>query len=121
MGRALQTKKSGNLSVGEIVEIEEGGRVPSDLVILSCSNREEKVLIRTDQIDGETDLKPRKPVAITQQMFNEQEDLLKANLEFVVDTPNSTIHKFEGAVHTLSSQYKVITGAYPLKLENSIW
>ncbi len=53
------TKKAGDLLVGDILYLEEGRRAPADILILSTSDENDKCFVRTDQIDGETDLKLR--------------------------------------------------------------
>lgn len=78
-------------------------------------------MIKTDQIDGETDVKTRRPVEFTQKVFDEKKNIMKIPLEIVVDTPNDLIYKFEGAVHEVTRDDKLITKAHPIIVENSIW
>ena len=54
-----------DLRVGDIVVVESNERVPADLVLLYTTDKAGTVFIRTDQLDGETDWKVRRPVSLT--------------------------------------------------------
>ena len=43
---------SKNLKVGNIIEIKSNQRIPADVVILSTSEEDGTVFVRTDQLDG---------------------------------------------------------------------
>lgn len=47
-----------------IIELNANDRVPADIVVLWGS---ENLFVRTDQLDGETDWKLRKPIQFTQK------------------------------------------------------
>lgn len=44
--------------------------MPADLVLISTSEEDGSVFIRTDQLDGETDWKLRKAIKFTQKRNN---------------------------------------------------
>ena len=54
-----------NLQVGDIIKVHKDERVPADMVLLQTTEKSGAVFIRTDQLDGETDWKLRKAVAMT--------------------------------------------------------
>lgn len=56
----MMDKKSGNLNVGMIVQVNQNERIPADLLIIKTDDKDGHVFIRTDQLDGETDWKLRK-------------------------------------------------------------
>jgi len=57
---------SSDLQVGDIIQVNEGERVPADIVLLKTTEKQEgAIFMRTDQLDGETDWKPRIPVSLT--------------------------------------------------------
>jgi len=62
---------SSALKVGDIIEIKADQRIPADLLLLATLNESGEVLIRTDQVDGERQLKARKPIKYTQRMMEE--------------------------------------------------
>lgn len=43
---------SKDLKVGHIIEIKSNQRIPADIVILSTSEEDGTVFLRTDQLDG---------------------------------------------------------------------
>ena len=69
---------SKDLKVGQIIEIKSNQRIPADIVILSTSEEDGTVFIRTDQLDGETDWKLRKSVVFTHKYLqnNNQSNLI---------------------------------------------
>lgn len=54
--------KAEELQVGDIVVVHSNERVPADLVLLYTTDKSGTVFIRTDQLDGETDWKVRRPI-----------------------------------------------------------
>lgn len=58
---------SKDLRVGQVIEVRSNQRIPADLVILSTSDDDGSVFVRTDQLDGETDWKLRRAVNFTHQ------------------------------------------------------
>lgn len=54
------------MRVGDIIKVSHNERVPADLLLLYTTEKSGSVFIRTDQLDGETDWKLRKAVAMTQ-------------------------------------------------------
>jgi phospholipid-translocating ATPase len=117
------TKTSGSLLVGDIIKIEPDQRVPADIVILHCNDKNSRVYIKTDQLDGETDLKLRKPLEYTQKMMSKgglSRQIFRKNLEFVVDKPNEVIYKFDGSMHEIDNRENIIYRE-PISLENTIW
>jgi phospholipid-translocating ATPase len=57
--------RAANLHVGDIIKVHKDERVPADMVLLQTTEKSGAVFIRTDQLDGETDWKLRKAVAMT--------------------------------------------------------
>lgn len=69
-------------------------RVPADLILISTSEEDGTVFIRTDQLDGETDWKLRKAIKYTQK--RKTHDLQKLNGCVRVEMPRIDIYKFVG-------------------------
>ena len=67
------------LRVGDIALVQSGERVPADMVLLYTTDKSGTVFIKTDQLDGETDWKVRRPVQSTQQGMEAPEDLIQMN------------------------------------------
>lgn len=66
-----------DMHVGDIIVVHANERVPSDLVLLYTTDKAGTVFIRTDQLDGETDWKVRRPAQQTQSTMESPEDLLE--------------------------------------------
>ena len=54
------------LKVGDIIQLNENSRIPADCILLRTSEKQGTVFIRTDQLDGETDWKPRDAIRFVQ-------------------------------------------------------
>lgn len=54
-----------DMKVGDIIVVHSNERVPADLVLLYTTDKAGTVFIRTDQLDGETDWKVRRPIQST--------------------------------------------------------
>ena len=63
----VKNVRSSKLRVGDIVRVNQDERIPADMCLLYTTDRAGTIFIRTDQLDGETDWKMRKPVHATQQ------------------------------------------------------
>lgn len=50
------------LAVGDLVKIHANEAAPADLAVVYVTDKSESVFIRTDQLDGETDWKARRPL-----------------------------------------------------------
>ena len=64
----FSAKTSATLQVGDIIKVNQNERFPADCVLLYTTEKNGSVFIRTDQLDGETDWKLRKAVALTQSI-----------------------------------------------------
>lgn len=63
-----------DLRVGDIIEVVGNQRVPADLLVLATNDPSGDVFIKTDQLDGETDWKLRKPVRKVQKVYQARGD-----------------------------------------------
>ena len=87
--------KAANITVGDILKINQNDRVPADLVLLYTTEKSGSVFIRTDQLDGETDWKLRKACTITQNV-HPCTKLIQTDGEVVANPPNDLIYDFKG-------------------------
>jgi phospholipid-translocating ATPase len=53
---------SATIAVGDIIKIKHNQRIPADMILLYATDKSGAIFIRTDQLDGETDWKLRRPV-----------------------------------------------------------
>ncbi|KAH8403327.1 hypothetical protein KR222_010825 [Zaprionus bogoriensis] len=106
---------SSKLKVGDVIVVEKNERVPADLILLRTSDRSGSVFVRTDQLDGETDWKPRLAVPYTQKLSRDS-DLHNIDASFYVEKPQNDIHSFIATFCMTDGSED--TG---LSVENTLW
>lgn len=87
--------KTSDVVVGDIVFMEKGQVFPADLLLLSSSSKEGQCYVETSNLDGETNLKLRKPVAETVQ-FDSPQKIGGLSLELSCEPPSVHLYKFHG-------------------------
>lgn len=78
---------SESIKVGDIIKVKHNERVPADMVLLYTTDKSGAIFIRTDQLDGETDWKLRRPVHGTQRT-NPVENISGLDAKIVAAEPN---------------------------------
>ncbi|KAJ5069633.1 putative phospholipid-transporting atpase [Anaeramoeba ignava] len=88
---------SQEISVGDVVYLQENDEIPCDLVLLSSSEMNGDCYIQTANIDGETDLKQRTSPVQTRNLTNDSEI---GDLSGIVECsiPNQEIYKFDSRI-----------------------
>ncbi|KAH9822366.1 putative aminophospholipid translocase [Melampsora americana] len=85
------------LEVGDIVLLREDEAIPADLVILSSSDPDGQCFVETKNLDGETNLKPRKSIKSTKSISNE-EDLEHAHFLIDSEAPNANLYAYNATL-----------------------
>ena len=85
------------LEVGDIVLLRENEQVPADIVVLSTSDPDGLCHLETKNLDGETNLKPRKAVNATSHILSEGDIERSA---FVLDSepPLPNLYLYNGVL-----------------------
>jgi phospholipid-translocating ATPase len=85
------------LEVGDIVLLRENEQVPADIVVLSTSDPDGLCYLETKNLDGETNLKPRKAVNATSRILSEGDIERSA---FVLDSepPQPNLYLYNGVL-----------------------
>jgi phospholipid-translocating ATPase len=105
------------IKIGDIIQISANERIPADMILLHTTDKSQTIFLRTDQLDGETDWKLRKPVALT-QAINDPFRMFMDDAYIVADPPTKQIYYFKGNfVMQQGSQIK----KEPLCLEQTMW
>lgn len=105
-----------DIKVGMIVRVNHNERLPADMVLLYTTEKSGSIFLRTDQLDGETDWKPRKALDWTQKAGSPFEMLASGNY-ILAEPPNEEIYSFKGrCVHQMDG-----SAADPLGPENTMW
>ena len=68
-GGVIKKTESRNIKVGDLIVLNPNERAPADLLLLWTSDPSGSLFIRTDQLDGETDWKRRRPLNSTQSQI----------------------------------------------------
>ncbi|KAK5094287.1 drs2 neo1 protein [Exophiala xenobiotica] len=97
-----------DVKVGDVVLLERDAAVPADIVLLHSSGAEGAAYIETKSLDGETNLKSKKPLGIVSQRCKSEADIARLQADFVVEDPNLDLYKFDGRV-SLANQTMPLT------------
>lgn len=106
-----------HLRVGDVLLLRTDDRVPADCLLLRAevaSRPTDSLFIRTDQLDGETDWKLRRPVQLAHRLPS-VDAILSSGAVIHAEPPKREIYDFVGAY--------VVPGHpdEPLSLENTLW
>ena len=85
------------LEVGDIVLLRDNDQVPADIVVLSTSDREGMCYLETKNLDGETNLKPRKSVRATSSITSE-DDIEKSSFYLDSEPPHQNLYQYHGVL-----------------------
>ena len=112
--------KACDIKVGDIIQLEKNERVPADMVFLHTTDKAKTIFLRTDQLDGETDWKLRKPVATTQAL-NDVRKLINDDYYLIVDPPTKHIYSFKGVFAMQIGSNTLNVKKEGLSLEQTLW
>lgn len=125
---------SRDIRVGDVLVLDSDDRVPADCVLLRAIPNErvngasntgddedtqthdspDSLFIRTDQLDGETDWKLRRPIASTQALRSDA-DVIYSGAHVQVEEPKREIYDFVGNYISADGVKE------PLTVENTLW
>lgn len=122
----IRDVKSQDIRVGDIIQVNSNERVPADMVVLFTTDKSSTAYIRTDQLDGETDWKVRRPVmSIQNEMFDYKDIGNFFNCELKAEIPSDKIYDFNGTfVYPCQpgDQQQIDRDIQePLSLDNTMW
>ncbi|KAI0320024.1 phospholipid-translocating P-type ATPase [Amylostereum chailletii] len=85
------------LEVGDVVLLRENDQVPADIVVLSTSDPDGTCFLETKNLDGETNLKPRKSVNATSHIISE-EDIERSAFVLDSEPPHQNLYLYNGVL-----------------------
>jgi phospholipid-translocating ATPase len=85
------------LEVGDIVLLRDNEQVPADIVVLSTSDPDGMCYLETKNLDGETNLKPRKALKVTSNIRSE-EDIEKSSFYLDSEPPHQNLYLYHGVL-----------------------
>ncbi|KAF9208183.1 hypothetical protein BGZ59_010767 [Podila verticillata] len=92
----FQKIKWKDLAVGDIVRVDQNDWVPADLVLLHSSGAEGGCYVETAALDGETNLKQRQALKVTNDTIRTPEDIAAFTGSAYTEHPNQDLYNFEG-------------------------
>ncbi|KAH3760350.1 aminophospholipid-transporting P-type ATPase [Pelomyxa schiedti] len=115
-GRILHVSSS-DIKCGDFILVETNQRVPADMVFLWSSEKSGTAFIRTDQLDGETDWKLRRPLTRTQKLPKNDVSSIAASI--YVEEPKKDIYSFVGKVTYTDPSHA--HEEEPVTVDNVMW
>ena len=104
--------ESKNVTVGDIILIEEDEFFPADLVMLASSNENASCLIKTSSLDGESAPKVKKVPkgldwVIPSGSAKFRPDELISTFKATIEAPSSNLYSFEGKLILAKKNYRL--------------
>jgi phospholipid-translocating ATPase len=85
------------LEVGDVVLLRDNDQVPADIVVLNTSEEDGLCYLETKNLDGETNLKPRKSLRGTSSVQSE-EDVERARFVLDSEPPHANLYLYNGVL-----------------------
>ena len=85
------------LEVGDVVLLRDNEQVPADIIVLSTSDSDGLCYVETKNLDGETNLKPRRSLRATSSIVSE-EDVEHASFVLDSEPPHANLYAYNGVL-----------------------
>ncbi|KAK6322874.1 hypothetical protein J4Q44_G00076660 [Coregonus suidteri] len=107
----FQVSKWMNIHVGDVVRLKKNDHIPADILLLSSSNPNSLCYVETAELDGETNLKFKMGLKVTDERLQEERQLAQFDAMIVCEEPNNRLDKFTGTMRWRKDRF-------PLDLDN---
>ena len=87
-----------DVRVGNVVLLERDSPIPADVILLHAEEPACSAYIETKSLDGETNLKTKKPLPDLSGRCPNLDSIASLEAEFVVEDPNLDLYRFDGKV-----------------------
>ncbi|EDV26490.1 uncharacterized protein TRIADDRAFT_23045 [Trichoplax adhaerens] len=104
---SFQPIKWKDVKVGDIVRIENNQHVPADILLLSTSEASMFCFIETADLDGETNLKIRQPLAVTGKIGVNEGSYVNFTATLQSELPNNRLNKYQGTLEYNGETYAI--------------
>ena len=84
------------VQVGDVIRMENNSFVAADILLLSSFNPNGLVYIETAELDGETNLKVKQCLDVTNVLGEDEKSLSQFNGHIICEAPNNNLSKFPG-------------------------
>ncbi|KAF3702330.1 Phospholipid-transporting ATPase IC [Channa argus] len=109
----FQESKWMDIQVGDVVRLKKNDFIPADILLLSSSNPNSLCYVETAELDGETNLKFKMGLKVTDERMQEQHQLAEFDALVECEEPNNRLDKFTGTMHWQKDRH-------PLDLDNML-
>ncbi|XP_033845382.1 phospholipid-transporting ATPase IC [Periophthalmus magnuspinnatus] len=109
----FQPSKWRNVQVGDVVRLKKNDFIPADILLLSTSNPNSLCYVETAELDGETNLKFKMGLRVTDERLQEEQQLADFDALIECEEPNNRLDKFTGTMLWQRERY-------PLDLDNML-
>ncbi|KAM9338571.1 phospholipid-transporting ATPase IC [Symphorus nematophorus] len=111
-GRFQETKWR-DIQVGDVVRLKKNDFIPADILLLSSSNPNSLCYVETAELDGETNLKFKMGLRVTDERLQEERQLAEFDALIECEEPNNRLDKFTGTMLWQRERF-------PLDLDNML-
>lgn len=103
---SFENVASEDIVIGDIIKIYQNQRIPADMVLLYVSESEtEEVLLDTQNLDADTELKTRVPIKYTHEYYQHFGNFNRLREGYVyAEAPNGSACTFRGRFFKDSSE-----------------
>ncbi|XP_059845663.1 phospholipid-transporting ATPase IC [Hypanus sabinus] len=113
-GRFKQAKWR-NIKVGDIVRLKRDDFIPADILLLSSSEPNSLCYVETAELDGETNLKFKMSLEVTDRLLKKETDLETFDGLIECEEPNNRLDKFAGTLYWRNQSYPLDANAILLR------
>ena len=85
------------LEVGDVVLLRDNDQVPADIVVLSTSDSDGMCYVETKNLDGETNLKPRRALRAT-SLITSEEDIMRSSFYLDSEPPHQNLYLYNAVL-----------------------
>ncbi|XP_072107847.1 phospholipid-transporting ATPase IC isoform X2 [Mobula birostris] len=94
-----------NIKVGDIVRLKRDDFIPADILLLSSSEPNSLCYVETAELDGETNLKFKMSLEVTDRLLKNEKDLETFDGLIECEEPNNRLDKFAGTLYWRNQSY----------------
>ncbi|XP_036385778.1 phospholipid-transporting ATPase IC [Megalops cyprinoides] len=109
----FQESKWMDVHVGDVVRLKKNDFIPADILLLSSSNPNSLCYVETAELDGETNLKFKMGLKVTDERLQEESQLARFDAMIICEEPNNRLDKFTGTMRWKKDRF-------PLDLDNML-
>ncbi|DBA65766.1 hypothetical protein WJX79_001197 [Trebouxia sp. C0005] len=99
---SVEDMKWENVQVGQVLQVKDDELFPADLLCLYTALPDRVCFIKTTNLDGESNLKIRRPVDLKENAPENINEVMKTTGSLQCEIPNANLHHFKGRFQFLA-------------------